>query len=105
MKENQLFQVPEIKYVRCASAFSGLADLGQIWLQRASHRPELDILRAAVRSAADATCACAESEIRWEADGDNRVRGVAWSDVENEGLIPPSCALDVEDHLKGNPWV
>jgi hypothetical protein len=45
----------------------------------------------------------AASKIRWEADGDNRLQSVAWSDVENEGLILSLCALDLEDHLKRDP--
>jgi hypothetical protein len=42
----------------------------------------------------------AESKIRWKANGDNLLRSVAWSDVENEALILSPCALEVEDHLK-----
>jgi hypothetical protein len=44
-----------------------------------------------------------ESKIRWEPDADNGVQGVPWSDVENEGLILSPSALDMKDHLKGNP--
>jgi hypothetical protein len=46
-------------------------------------------------------CGEAESKIRWEADSDNRLLDVPWSYVENESLIL-SCALHVEDHLKGD---
>ena len=27
------------------------------------------------------------SEIGWKADGDYRLRGVPWSDIENQGLV------------------
>jgi hypothetical protein len=42
-------------------------------------------------------------KIRWEANGDNRLPGAAWSDVENEGLILSPCTLDMENHLKRTP--
>jgi hypothetical protein len=45
----------------------------------------------------------AESKIRWEPSGDNRLPSVAWSYVENEGLILSPCILDVQNHLKRTP--
>jgi hypothetical protein len=41
-------------------------------------------------------------KIRWKSDGDNRGWYVTWSDIENQGLVLFLCALDVEDHFKGD---
>ena len=45
---------------------------------------------------------CLRLKIRWKSDGDNRGWCVTWSDVENQGLVLFLCALDVEDHFKGD---
>jgi hypothetical protein len=41
-------------------------------------------------------------EIRRKSDGDYRLPGVPWSDIENQGLVFFRCALDVKDHFKSN---
>jgi hypothetical protein len=42
------------------------------------------------------------SKIRRKSDGDYRLGGVPWPNIENQGLVFFCCALDVKDHFKGN---
>ena len=41
-------------------------------------------------------------EIGWKSDSDNRFRGVARSDMENQGLVFFRGALNMKNQLKGN---
>jgi hypothetical protein len=42
------------------------------------------------------------SKILRKSDGDYRLGGVPWPNIENQGLVFFCCGLDVKDHFKGN---
>jgi hypothetical protein len=41
-------------------------------------------------------------KIRRKSDSDYRLRGVAWSDIENQGLVFSRCALEVKGRAATN---